>query len=106
MQTHKIFLLPAGKDRAEMFYREQMIGVSHQPVHEAARWLLAGKLAAPLDRIETYRGKTLCLSAPVGHAATLSIKPSTLRLYRYRAFDPYIPAQRRLPVAREPLDAF
>ena len=66
MTTHRIALTAASRDRATMHYRGEVIGESREPLFAAARYLLAKGLASPEHRIETWRGKTMCLAGPVG----------------------------------------
>ena|SRR6476659_5167495 len=44
-----------------------------QTLFKEARRLLAEGIAEPGDRIETWRGNTLCLSGPVWAAAKLTV---------------------------------
>ena len=80
---HRIELTAASRDRASMRYRGEVIGESREPLFAAARYLLAKGLASPEDRIETWRGKTMCLAGPVGAAAKLTV--NGYRFQRYRA---------------------
>jgi hypothetical protein len=74
-----------------MFYRGQHIGHSDSPIFAAARWLLANGMAEPGDRVETYRGETLCMSGKAGGLAKWTVcenahgNPS-LQLVRWKPF--------------------
>jgi hypothetical protein len=87
METHKIELTAAGADRATMDYRGERIGVSHQPIHDAARWLLDNGRGHPTDRVETWRGDVLCLSSTLEYAARFSVSPETMRRSKWVPFD-------------------
>jgi hypothetical protein len=71
-----------------MRYRGEIIGESQQPLFDGARYLLAHGLASPNDRIETYRGKTMCLAGPVWAAAKLSVSDGVMgpRFVLFRKF--------------------
>jgi hypothetical protein len=73
--THRIDLKPPekGYGRTHMFYRGQHIGHSDSPIFAAARWLLANGMAEPGDRVETYRGETLCMSGKAGGLAKWTV---------------------------------
>lgn len=60
-----------------MRYRGEIIGESGQPLFAAARYLLKAGKATSADRIETYRGETLCLAGQVGKAAKLTVKETS-----------------------------
>jgi hypothetical protein len=82
MTALRIDLTAASHDRATMHYRGEVIGESREPLFAAARYLLAKGLASPEDRIETWRGKTMCLAGPVGAAAKLTVAGDRFQRYR------------------------
>lgn len=85
MAIHRVDLEPAviPIDQAVMTYQGEFVGISHQPLYDAARELLQMGIACEADRIETWRGNTMCLAGPVWAAAKLAVKRSNLRVYRY-----------------------
>ena len=82
MTTHRIELTAASRDRATMHYRGEVIGESREPLFDAARYLLGKDLASPEDRIETWRGRTMCLTGPVGKAAKMTVAGDRFQRYR------------------------
>jgi hypothetical protein len=86
VKTHRINLSPAPDDKAKMSYSGRDLGLSRQPLFAAARKLLAEGLAEPEDRMETWRGKTKCLSGPVWAAAKLSVNAGVPRFTRWKPF--------------------
>ena len=94
----RIDLKPVGKGKAEMFVNGENIGVSSEPLFAAARWLLAHDLAKPDDKLGTYRGELLCMSAPVGIAANMTIAEDSrggMRFTKWRSLHGYSPADQR-----------
>jgi hypothetical protein len=79
MNVHRIDLRPdmrpGGRQwgKTPMLYRGEVIGSSHDPEYAAARWLLDDGMAAPEDRLETYRGETLCMRGIVGKLAKWTV---------------------------------
>ena len=73
MKLHRIDLDPAPRGRAFWAYEGRRQGESSEPLLAAARWLLSEGLAKPGDRVTTYRGEMLCLTALVGVAARLTV---------------------------------
>jgi hypothetical protein len=73
MVTYRIDLEPADQDKARMSWIGADLGTSRQPLFKAARMFLLGG-ADPEDRIETWRGNTLCLAGPVWAAAKLTVE--------------------------------
>lgn len=73
-----------------MLYGAELIGASEQPEFAAARWLLDNCIAIPTDRLETYRGDTLCMYGIVGEMAKWTVveddKGKNFRLRRYKPF--------------------
>ena len=63
----------AGHGRDRMFHEGGFIGESRQPAFDAARYLLAKRLALPSDKLTTYRNGTPCLYTTVGRAAKLTV---------------------------------
>lgn len=86
MRTHRIDLSPAPDDKAKMSYGSRDLGLSRHPLFAGARKLLAEGLAESNDRIETWRGQTLCLSGPVWAAAKLSVDAGGPRFTRWMPF--------------------
>ena len=91
MQIHKIELTQYKRDKVAMFYNSTPIGISSEPLFEAARFLLSEGKASHDDIVETYRGETKCMSAKVGIAATKTVKEDRLgiRIVEYSA-SPYL----------------
>jgi len=77
-----------GHETAIMSYAGEVIGVSKQPIYDAARFLLNAGLARATDRIATFRGDTRCLHGGVGVAAQLSVveEETGLKVVRQRPF--------------------
>lgn len=71
---HKVELSNAKHGKAHMEYEGRAIGISNEPLFDAARILLNSGKADAEDILETYRGKTKCLSAKVGVAAKLTVR--------------------------------
>jgi hypothetical protein len=44
-------------------------------------------LASPEDRIETWRGKTMCMAGPIGKMAKLTVNGDRFQLYRQERGD-------------------
>ncbi len=84
MAIHRVDLEPAGipHDQAVMTLtcQDEFLGISHQPLYDAARELLQMGIACEADRIETWRGDTMCLAGPVWAAAKLTVWRSTLEV--------------------------
>ena len=108
MVTHRIELVPAyrlhpvtgisaGNERALMSYQGKGIGDSSEPICDAARYLLKHGLAQETDRIETWRGETLCLKASVDNAAKLTVRETASgpKFFRYAELPPSM--ARRMP---------
>lgn len=59
---------------------------SDQPLLDASRWLLAEGIAAPGDRVTTFRGEVVCLTALVEVAAGLDVMedPQGVRFVKHR----------------------
>lgn len=95
MAIHRIDLRPDLRKEAwgktPMLYHGKVIGSSDQPEYAAARWLLDNNAALSDDRLETYRGKTMCMSGEIGKLAQWTIEESahgnpSLRLRRWKPF--------------------
>jgi hypothetical protein len=74
-----------------MCYRGQLIGRAHPPIFAAARWLLANGKADPGDRVEAYRGDTLCGSGKAGELAKWTVRENdhgnpSMQLVRWKPF--------------------
>jgi hypothetical protein len=95
MAIHRIDLRenPRRYGPTSMFYNGKGVGSSKTPIFAAARWLLDNNAAFPTDRLETYRGETLCMSGIVGELAKWTVTEHddpgyrpTLELTRWRPF--------------------
>ena len=94
----RIDLKPAARGKAEMYFNGENIGVSSEPLFAAARWLLAHERAKPDDTLGTYRGELLCMSAPVGIAANLTIAEDSrggMRFTKWRSLHGYSATDQR-----------
>lgn len=83
----KIYLKPAPRGKAEMYFNGEHIGQSSEPLFAAARWLLANNLAKPDDQVRIYRDEMLCMAGPVGLSARLTVsedKRGGMRLKEWR----------------------
>jgi hypothetical protein len=56
-----------------MYYNNDDLGLSSEPLFAAARHLLREGLADPEDTLSTYRGDMRCMSGKVGVAAGLTV---------------------------------
>ena len=75
MQTHNIHLGPmTGRAMMTPIHHGGVeILRSHDPEHDAARWLLDSGTADPADVLQTWRGITPCMSGIVGHLAAWAV---------------------------------
>lgn len=71
---HRIQLTANKHGKANMEYEGVVIGISNEPLFDAARILLNSGKADAEHVIETYRGKTRCMSAKVGLASKLTVR--------------------------------
>jgi hypothetical protein len=105
-------LRPGGKTwgKTPMVYQGEVIGSAHDPEYAAARWLLDNDKALPTDKLETYRGETLCMSGTIGKLAKWTVTEHedpgkhhrpTLELVRWRPSHTY---DARSPAAEEALE--
>lgn len=78
-----------GAARFDCAYRGSFAFRSHQPIYDGARWLLDRGHARLGDRVETWRGDTLCMSADVGRAAAFTVRENDrgYGLSKYAPFD-------------------
>lgn len=65
-----------GAGRFDCSYRGEPAFRSHQPIYDGARWLLDRGYARSGDRVETWRGVTLCMTAEVGRAVAFTVRES------------------------------
>jgi hypothetical protein len=110
MEAHRIDLRPdlrpGGKQHGPtpMLYRGNIIGSSDQPEYAGARWLLDNGKALPEDKLETWRGETLCVSGIIGKLAKLTVVENGHGdpTFQLRTYKPFPTETVRLPAAKTP----
>lgn len=92
MKLHKIALTAGPRPgTAAMRCGDVELGVSRQPLYDAARALLAAGLADPEDRIETWRGenRSMCTYSTVREAAKWTVIENSAGGLRRTLWQPF-----------------
>ena len=74
--------------RAAVLYDDEVVAVGHGAVLCAAARKLIKRGHNPTDRLEAWRGSTLCLAGPLGTFARLTVQDSTDGPPRFRPYRP------------------